>query len=92
MNNPSTFQPKYMTTRKIKLMVMTALLALFDLELFAIARTVGADLRVCHGLGVQATTGADTQVCPYTDLRAVLELEDPGAAAGAENAEGSQRE
>jgi hypothetical protein len=34
----------------------------------------------------------DTQVCPYTDLRAVLELEDPGAAADAENAEGSQRE
>jgi hypothetical protein len=26
MNNPSTFQPKYMTTRKIKLSVMTALL------------------------------------------------------------------
>jgi hypothetical protein len=46
MNNPYIFQSKYMPTRKIKLLVMTALLALFDLELFAIARTVGADLRV----------------------------------------------
>src|SRR5262245_29105715 len=39
------------------------------LERFAIAGTVGADLCVCPGLGLHATTGA---VSPYTDLQAAL--------------------
>ncbi len=43
-----------------------------QLDRFAIADTVGADLRVCHGLGLHTTTGADTQICPYTDLQAAL--------------------
>ncbi|MCI0388173.1 MAG: carboxypeptidase-like regulatory domain-containing protein, partial [Acidobacteria bacterium] len=43
-----------------------------DLERFAIACTVGADLRVCPGLGLHTTTGADTQVCPYADLQTAL--------------------
>src|SRR6266508_3088463 len=34
-----------------------------NLERFAIACTVGADMCVCPGLGLHATTGADTQVC-----------------------------
>jgi hypothetical protein len=36
--------------------------------------TVGADPRVRPGLGVQATTGADTQVCPYTYLQTALKV------------------
>jgi len=30
--------------------------------------TTGADLRIRHGLGLQPTTGADTQVCAYNAL------------------------
>jgi len=36
---------------------------------FAIACAVGADLCVCPGSGLHVITGADTQVCPYTDLQ-----------------------
>ncbi len=43
-----------------------------ELERFAIACTVGADLCVCPGLVLHATTGADTQVYPYTDLQTAL--------------------
>src|SRR5262245_23609912 len=38
-----------------------------NLERFAIACTVGADLCVRPGLGLHATAGADTQVCPCAD-------------------------
>ena len=40
---------------------------------FAIACAVGADLCVCPGSGLHVITGADTQVCPYTDLQTALE-------------------
>jgi len=43
-----------------------------DLKRFAIAYTVGADLRVCPGLGMRTATGADTQVCPYTDRHTAI--------------------
>ena len=45
---------------------------ILNLERFANQCTVGADLRVRPGLNIQATTGADTQVCPYTDLQTGL--------------------
>src|SRR5215475_7605700 len=44
-------------------------LAPSPLERFAIAGTAGADLCVCPGSGLHATTGA---VCPYADLQAAL--------------------
>src|SRR5262245_11458427 len=50
------------------------------LDRFAIARMVGADLRVSPGLGLPATTAADAQVCPHTDLQIALVDGSPGAA------------
>ena len=43
-----------------------------NLERFAIACTVGADLCVCPGLGLNATAGADIQVCPCGDSLTAL--------------------
>jgi polyisoprenoid-binding protein YceI len=51
--------------------VICLLLLASDLERFAIALTVGADLCVCPGPGLHAANGADTQVCPYTDSQTV---------------------
>src|SRR5215510_8777388 len=46
--------------------------------LHLLARTVVADLRVCPGPALHATTGADTQVCHYPDSQTVLApLTDP---------------
>jgi outer membrane protein, heavy metal efflux system len=43
-----------------------------ELERFAIACTVEADLFVCPGLVLHATAGADTRVCPHTDSQTAL--------------------
>src|SRR6266498_1299098 len=48
-----------------------------NLGRFAIACTVGADLRVRPGLGLHATTEADTQVCPYTDSQTAQVTQKP---------------
>src|SRR5215475_5934237 len=45
-----------------------------SLERFANARTVGADLCVCPGSGVEAAAGAPHAGCPYTDWRRALPL------------------
>jgi hypothetical protein len=51
--------------------------------LHLLARTVEADLRVCPGPALHATTGADTQVRPYEDSQTVLDpLTDPQETIG----------
>src|SRR5262245_41083681 len=59
------------TSVRIRLFASFLIFALAPspLERVAIACTVGADLCVCPGLALHATTGA---VCPYTDLQAAL--------------------
>jgi hypothetical protein len=51
--------------------------------LHLLARTVRAELRVCPEPALHATTGADTQFCPYADSQTVLApLTDPQETIG----------
>src|SRR5262245_18332313 len=51
--------------------------------LHLLARTVGADMRICPEPALHATTGADTQACPYADSHTVLApLTDPQQTIG----------
>src|SRR5262249_26133576 len=61
-----------MERETLRTLCLGTALVIFGPELFSTEYTVEADLRVCPGLILHATAGADTQVCPYTYLQSAL--------------------